>query len=87
MDLRLLFQRLLIITDCNLDDLFTYELSTYPPALSNKNVMVLKPNKPQLSEAFARIMATVELLEPSDKAEFCILDGGSLLHRISWEKG
>ena len=74
-------------TDCNLDNLFKYELSTYPPALFNKNGMFLTPNKPQLSEAFARIIAAGQLLEPPDKAEFCILDGGSLLHRISWEKG
>ena len=78
-DPQLLFPGLLIIS---------HELSTYPPALFNKNGMILKTNKPQLSVAFARIMATGELLvEPPDKAEFCILDGGSLLHRISWEKG
>ena len=49
--------------------------------------MLLTPNKPPLSEAFARIMATRELLESPDKAEFCILDDGSLIHPISWEKG
>ena len=28
-----------------------------------------------------------ELAKPREKAEFSVLDGGSLLHRLSWGKG
>jgi len=89
-DPQLLFQRLLIIannSDCSLDELFKYELSTHPPALFNKKGLLLEPNKPQLADAFARTISKEEMAQSSEKPEFSVLDGGSLLHRLSWEKG
>lgn len=54
MDPQLLFQRL-IITSQSLDDIMTsifkYELCSYPPSLFDSSLMLLKPQKPALTDA------------------------------------
>ena len=51
-DLRLLFQRLIIVCDNSLlEELFQYELCTYPTALFDYPFMLRQPQKPALADA------------------------------------
>ena len=51
-DLRLLFQRLIIVCDnSQLEELFQYELCKYPTALFDYPFMLRQPQKPALADA------------------------------------
>lgn len=80
-DPKLLFQRLLIIannSDISLNEVFTYELSVYPPSLFTKQGLLNSATKPKLADAISK---------PVPAAECNVLDGGSLLQRLPWTQG
>ena len=56
-DPQLLFQRLLIVannSDIDLNEVFKYELSVYPPSLFTKEGMLNSATKPKLADAIAK---------------------------------
>jgi len=73
----LLFQRFLVVSrsgDLSLEEVLTYELSPYPPALFETRNILRKADKLQLAQAIRDHAADV-------------LDGDSLLHHLPWKKG
>jgi len=85
-DPQLLFQRV-IISSQSLDEMsaiFKYELCSYQPSLFDSS-LIIKPQKPALVDA---IWAKPSLDATGPKGEVqCVLDGGTLLHRIPWPRG
>ena len=86
-DPQLLFQRLVAISSANenfdLETLFEYELSPYPPALFDTSSLMRSASKPKLAEALSKVqLAEVEALQEGVKY---VLDGGALLQRFPWE--
>ena len=86
-DPQLLFQRLTIAaraTD-NLEDVFKYELCSYPPALFDSSLLLREPQKPVLANA---IWALLTPGTPQTTGEIqYVLDGGALIQRIPWARG
>ena len=70
-----------------------YELSPFPPALFEARKVLRKPDKPQLAIAITdyATKASRETHEATGdaqpKTQHYVLDGGSLLQRLSWKKG
>lgn len=88
-DPQLLFQRLVIASRTleNKEEAFTYELSSYPPALFDRNQQMREPQKSVLAGAlWAKVSALSSATEPSGDVQY-VLDGGALLHRIPWPHG
>ena len=92
----LLFQRFLVVSKLevlSLEDVMKYELSPFPPALFEARKVLLKPDKPQLVNAITdyATKASRETHEATGdaqpKTQNYVLDGGSLLQRLSWKKG
>lgn len=91
-DPQLLFQRLAFVSeqqDIDKRDIFKYELCSYPASLFSDSVLPRKANKSVLANAIwakvdkCQIAASESpLLDP-----LYVLDGGALLHRISWSVG
>ena len=92
-DPQLLFQRLILISEQQYIDernIFKYELWSYPASLFEDFVLPRKANKSALALA---IWSKVEKCKNflSDESNLFnpvyVLDGGALLHRISWTVG
>lgn len=97
----LLFQRFLVVSktgSLSLEDVMQYELSAFPPALFDAKKVLRKPDKPQLAHAIAAHAKSApeegehqEIQEPLEKpppeTEHFVLDGGSLLQRLPWNRG
>ena len=86
-DPQLLFQRLTIaakVSD-NIEDIFKYELCSYPPALFDSSLLLREPQKPVLANAIWDSL-TQDSSGLSREVQF-VLDGGSLLQRIPWTQG
>jgi hypothetical protein len=83
----LLFQRLSTAgARCgDLQDVFTYELCSYPPALFESPDVMRSGNKASLADSLW-CPAVADSLKPPDQVQY-VLDGGALLHRIPWVKG
>ncbi|KAL5020495.1 hypothetical protein ScPMuIL_003387 [Solemya velum] len=75
-----------------------YELDDFPPALFDARKVLRKPDKPQLAHAIAAHANSVpeevehqQTQEPIEKpppeTEHFVLDGGSLLQHLSWNRG
>ena len=81
---QLLFQRLTIAaraTD-NLEDVFKYELCSYPPALFDSLLLLREPQKPVVANA---IWALLTPGTPQTTGEIqYVLDGGALIQCIPW---
>ena len=86
-DPQLLFQRLVTAsTNCGeLNEVFAYELCSYPPALFHTTDVLLEADKPPLANAMWKIVSNIEITVPQEHT--FVLDGGALLHRISWVTG
>ena len=86
-DPQLLFQRLVTAGTRSeqLTDIFEYELCSYPTALFDTKDVMRAANKPALADAIWDLLPR-DILEPGDNVNY-VVDGGSLLHRIPWEKG
>ncbi|KAK3108216.1 hypothetical protein FSP39_003394 [Pinctada imbricata] len=84
-DPQLMFQRLTTIareTSPDLSEIFKYELSNVPPALFDNSGLAREAHKSQLADAIwtDRDCGTDSL----QSCRLFVLDGGSLLHRLSW---
>ena len=62
-----------------LDEVFTHELCSYPPALFKTSNVLLSPNKAALADAMWKQVPAMP--SPATPAQY-VLDGGTLLHRI-----
>ena len=62
--------------------LFQYELCTYPAALCESSSLPTQPNKAVLADYLWKSMKE-EQRNPSGDVQY-VLDGGPLLHRVSW---
>ena len=86
-DPQLLFQRLTIAakTTDSMEDVFRYELCSYPPALFDSSLLLREPQKPQLASAiWARLPP--DLPGITGEVQY-VLDGGALIQRIPWTRG
>ena len=92
-DPALLFQRFFVVSrsgDISLEEVLTYELSPYPPALFETRNILRKADKPQLPQAIrdhAADLSSEAVMNSIPKTDCYVLDGGSLLHRLPWKKG
>ena len=86
-DPQVLFQRLVTagISNDQLPGIFQYELSNFPPALFEAKNVMKAANKPALADAMWALMPQ-DVQGPSENDKY-VVDGGSLLHRIPWQKG
>lgn len=88
-DSALLFQRFMVVSktgELSLNEVMSYELSPFPPALFEARHVFRKADKPQLAHAI-REHAKDAILDYVPETEYYVLDGGSLLHRIPWKHG
>ena len=86
-DPRLLFQRLIIACDnSRLEELFQYELCTYPTALFDSPFILRQPQKPALTDAPWTKITPGTKTKPRRNVQY-VLDGGALLHRVPWPRG
>ena len=88
-DSALLFQRFLVVSqtgELSLEEVMRYELSPFPPALFEARNVFRKADKPQLAHAICD-HASDSILDSVPETECHVLDGGSLLHRIPWQRG
>ena len=92
-DPALMFQRFLVVSrsgDLSLEEVSTYELSPYPPALFEARNILRKADKPELAQAIrdhAADLSSEAVMNSIPKTDCYVLDGGSLLHRLPWKKG
>ena len=88
-DPQLLFQRLSISATGerfeNPKSLFKYEMCSYPPALFDTSLLPRKANKPALADAIWTDVKNTST-EVTGNVHF-VLDGGALIHRVSWPRG
>ena len=88
-----LFQQFLVVSktgDLSLEDVMSFELSPFPPALFEAKNVFQKADKPQLSHAIINYSSKVSseaIIDIAPKTECYVLDGGSLLHRLPWKLG
>ena len=86
----LLFQRLVVLansSDIGYEDCKGYELCAYQPALFKSSTMLLKADKPQITKTVTEfIKRQTNELGTTENIEMHVIDGGSLLHKVSWEK-
>ena len=68
-----------------LQQLLTYELTTYPTALFETVDLLFEPQKSSLADDMWNMTKANSATLP-EGAQF-VLDGGSLLHRIIWNRG
>ncbi|KAG1663714.1 ERO1-like protein beta [Nymphon striatum] len=87
-DSQLLFQRLITAGTRadQLQDIFKFELCSYPPAIFEAKHVMRPANKPALADALWTLMPE-DVAEPIGDSCQYVLDGGSLLHRIPWSSG
>ncbi|KAK3728716.1 hypothetical protein QZH41_001096 [Actinostola sp. cb2023] len=86
-DPQLLFQRLVIAcnTTDDLEDVFRYELCSYPAALFDTPVTLRQPQKATLADALWTKLSSDAKSGPSGNVQY-VLDGGALLHRVPWPR-
>ena len=86
-DPMLLFQRLVSAETLKgelLEDVFTHEPCSYPPALFQTTNVLLSPNKAALTDVMWK--QVTDMPSPATPAQY-VLDGDALLHRILWPSG
>ncbi|KAL8619980.1 hypothetical protein ACOMHN_015262 [Nucella lapillus] len=73
--------------DGDYHSVFQFELSTPPPSLFDQSGLMRESNKSTLADAIAtKVKGKIPEKEEEDSEEECVLDGGSLLHKIPWRK-
>ena len=72
-------------SEVDLEIAFAYELRTFPPPLIESDGLLREANKPQIANSIWSSFGPYVASLP-DSVSY-VLDGGSLLHRISWAKG
>ena len=88
-DCALLFQRFMVVSktrDLSLQEVTSYEVSPFPPALFEARNVFRTADKPQLAHTIIQTRCQVKPLQILLKqTEHYVLDGGSLLHRLPWK--
>ena len=84
-DPHLLFQRLTMAGSADLEIALQYELCTFPPALFESSGLLNEAQKSALASALWTETRQEE--EPIPKKVNFVLDGGALLHKLSWARG
>ena len=86
-DPQLLFQRLIAAGTRNyqLEEIFQFELCSYPPAIFEARYVMRPANKPALADS-TRALMPKDVVGPTEQSQY-VLDGGSLMHRIPWQRG
>ena len=80
-----LFQRFLVVSrsgDLSFEEVLTYELSPYPPALFETRNILRKADKPQLAD-----LLSDAVMNSIPKTDCYVLDCGFLIHCLPWKKG
>lgn len=88
-DCALLFQRFLVVAktgELSLQDVMSHELSPFPPALFETTHVFRKADKPQLAHALSEHTGDA-IMDSVPTTESYVLDGGSLIHRLTWRNG
>ena len=94
-DPALLFHRLLVVANASTvspNDVFSYELCSYPPAIFETPILLRKADKSKIVESIRNHIKQQEKQNnlENEGGGYCdmnyVLDGGSLLHRVCWEK-
>lgn len=89
-DPQLLFQRCTTAANGLFDDIseiFKYELCNIPSSLFDKNGFPRESQKSLLADVLWENTVNDDNLPEAQKNTHYVLDGGSLLHRIPWQKG
>ena len=90
-DPQILFQRLVMVGErsMDLDNMFSYELCSYPASLFDKHVLMRSAQKGDLIRALVDLTSSNCVLKPQDigPGHSYVLDGGNLLHQVQWKKG
>ena len=68
----------------SLSNTLRHELCSYPSSLFDSVGIMKEPKKPQLADSLSSLIQHMEIDRRTDMQH--VLDGGSLLHRIPWEK-
>ena len=86
-DPQLLFQRLIAAGTRNdqLEEIFKIELCSYHPSIFQARYVMRPANKPPLADAIWALMPK-DVVGPIGQSLY-VLDGGSLVHRIPWQRG
>ncbi|KAK3750311.1 hypothetical protein QZH41_001771 [Actinostola sp. cb2023] len=88
-DPQLLFQRLSVLATSgqydNPGSFFEYEMSSYPAALFDTSLLLRKADKPALADALWKMTESVQT--PCLREAHYVLDGGALIHRVTWPRG
>ena len=87
-DPQLLFQRLTLVAKSrdNLEDVFRFELCSYPPALFSGAQFLREAHKPVLANAIWSLLPDQDISELPRELQY-VLDGGALVQSIPWAKG
>ena len=91
-DPALLFQRLVTVarrTDSEEADYFKYELCSHPLSLFDNNCMMRSSEKHELAKGIAKMSnydPESKLHDNEISNSMFVVDGGSLLHKIPWQK-
>ena len=75
--------------ELSLEDVMTYELSTFPAAVFEAKDIFRKADKSQIAQALAELSSkesSKTILDFIPPTEY-VLDGGSLIHHLSWKRG
>jgi hypothetical protein len=90
-DPALLFQRLYLVANAiniDIEEVMKNELCAYPMSLFEAPKMLRMADKPPLAAIHKYVDKTSRnVIMPDQQMEQYALDGGSLLHRIPWQKG
>ena len=87
-DPAVLFQRLIAVEDKfdDKEELFKFELCSYPASLFSNVALPREANKPELAKCLWEKVSSVDHTIPSEQTQY-VVDGGDLLHRIPWKRG
>ena len=69
-----------------LNRLFKLKMCNYPPALFDSSLLLRKANKPVLADAIWTRTKNEQATQLTGNFHY-VLDGGALLHPISWSRG
>ena len=89
-DTQLLFQRLITAAGRLVDDtgdLFQYELCSVPSSLFDNSGMPREPAKALLAESIWKLGDCSADNYPKSDFDVSVIDGGSLLQKLPWQKG
>jgi len=88
-DPQLLFQRLITVANRCEEDIahtFKYELCSYPSSLFDSTGLPRAPQKSQLADAIWKLVDGTTHQEVDSDQRMYVIDGGSLLQKIPWQK-